>query len=84
MKDSREPKNYNEFSRRAAGRRAYNARRWCLRERRQVLVAELLCRLGGDYGVQAKIARVLKVSEATVSRDIKALHKQWRQESFGG
>jgi predicted transcriptional regulator len=71
--------NFNELSRRAAGRRAYNNHRQSLCEQRRVQVVDLLSRLGGRYGSQARIARMLKVSEATISRDMKVLHREWRK-----
>ena len=57
--------------RRAAGRNRYNAER---RERamfRRYEIAMILRDHGGiPYGIQARIARQLGVSESTVSRDI--------------
>lgn len=76
----------SEICRRASGRRAYNARRSLERERRLVRVTELLLRMGGAhriggrYGVQAQIARLLGVSESTISRDLQALQKEWQRQ----
>ncbi len=61
---------WGEVCRRASGRRAYNALRRdraMLRRRKVVL---LLRHYGRGHGVQARIARELGVSEATISRDI--------------
>jgi hypothetical protein len=67
-----EPKPFNEVCRRAGGRRAYNALRRDLKLFRRLDVTRLLLKYGHQRGVQARIATVLGVSEATVSRDVKA------------
>jgi hypothetical protein len=61
-----------EAFQRAGGRRAYNALRRDLKLFRRHDVAQLLLQYGYRRGVQARIAKALGVSEATVSRDIKA------------
>jgi hypothetical protein len=58
---------------RAGGRRRYHFTRRARAEVRRGQVAELLDRLGYRYGAQALIARRLGVSQATVSRDVRAL-----------
>lgn len=68
-------KPFNEVCHRAGGRRAYNALRRDLAAFRRLDVARMLLKYGLRRGVQARIARELSVSEATVSRDIqKALY----------
>lgn len=62
-----------EAFRRAGGRRAYNALRRIDVEIRRIDVMRLLRSYGFRHGVQARIARELAVSEATISRDIAAL-----------
>ena len=61
-------------SRRAGGRNRYNANRRIRAAIRRIHVAESL-RYSSvhDRGTQAALARELKVSEATISRDIKAI-----------
>jgi hypothetical protein len=64
--------------RRAGGRRRYNAGRRFLRNLRR---AQIVSRLAGTswlyarppHGLQAALARVLGVSPATISRDLRAL-----------
>ena len=58
--------------RRASGRR-YHAMRTLTRQLRMREVAHLLAAWGWGYGVQARIARQLGGSEATISRDIAEL-----------
>lgn len=53
-----------EASRRAGGRRAYNALRRDLKLFRRVEVTNLLVKYGLKRGVQARIGTVLGVSEA--------------------
>jgi hypothetical protein len=67
-----QPTSFNEVCRRAGGRRAYNALRRDRRLFRRVDVMRLLREYGYRRGVQARIATVLGVSEATISRDVKA------------
>src|ERR1035438_10290764 len=61
-------------SRRAGGRNRYNARRRVTAALRRIQVAESL-RYSSvhDRGTQAALARELKVSEASISRDVKAI-----------
>jgi len=66
------PTSSGEAFRRAGGRRAYNALRRDLKLFRRLDVAQLLLKYGCQWGVQARIARELGVSEAVVSRDVKA------------
>lgn len=69
----------DEVARRAAGRRLYNARRSEEREWRRLDVLAYLQERGWYHGLQAKIARELGVSEATISRDIASIlyTNQW-------
>jgi len=67
-----QPKAFSEVCHRAGGRRAYNALRRDLKLFRRRDVLELVLKYGHKRGVQARIATVLGVSEATVSRDISA------------
>jgi hypothetical protein len=60
--------------RRAGGRNRYNARRRITAALRRIHVAESLrYRSVHDRGTQAALARELRVSAATISRDIKAI-----------
>jgi hypothetical protein len=65
-------KPFTEVCRRAGGRRAYNALRRDLALFRRADVMRLLRKYGHERGVQARIAVLLGVSEATISRDVKA------------
>ena len=59
---------------RAGGRKHYNSCRQFMALHRRLQVSELLAQYGLlEHGVQARIARELKVSESTISRDIRAL-----------
>jgi hypothetical protein len=62
-----------EAAARAAGRRRYNALRRDRAQYRRIQVAELLLSGGWNYGAQARIAEELGVSDATISRDLKAI-----------
>jgi DNA invertase Pin-like site-specific DNA recombinase len=68
----------NSLSKRARGRKLYNSQRKLEVERRRLKVVELLDRMEGRPGAQARIARILEVSESTICRDLKALDKEWR------
>jgi len=70
-----QPTTWDAVCRRAAGRRAYNARRTEAALLRRVEVVGLYRRLGRRHGVQAEVARRLGVSQATVSRDLQALRE---------
>jgi predicted transcriptional regulator len=60
---------FDEICRRAGGRRRYNAARRKAADKCRSDVARMLCQYGRHKrGVQARIARELGVSEATVSR----------------
>jgi hypothetical protein len=65
-------------SRRAGGRRRYHALRRDLAMVRRSEVAKLVRAYGRQRGTQARIARELNVSEATISRDIASLLDQAR------
>jgi len=66
-----QPRPFSEVCHRAGGRRAYNALRRDLAGFRRLDVARLLLKYGCcKRGVQARIARELSVSQATVSRDV--------------
>src|SRR5207244_4881063 len=58
---------------RAGGRRRYNALRRDRADIRRIEVADRLATYGWTYGVQARIAEELGVSDATISRDLKAI-----------
>src|SRR2546421_12376788 len=62
----------SEVARRAGGRRRYNAWRQDMRQIRRRDVLLLLHKYGLRRGVQARIAKTLGVSEATITRDIQA------------
>lgn len=69
---------WEEVCRRASGRRYWNSVRRFRAVWRQIEVARLMLLLGPDYGpfqwgLQVRIARILEVSEATISRDVAAL-----------
>ena len=65
----------DEAFRRAGGRRAYNSWRGFMKILRRRDVARLVLEYGHRRGVQARIAAVLGVSEATITRDVAALNK---------
>jgi hypothetical protein len=69
------PTSIAEVSRRAGGRRAYNRRRQQMQASRRVAVLWYLLQWGPKRGVQAKIARMLRVDPSVISRDIKALSR---------
>ena len=66
--------------RRASGRRHYNATRQLQAKLRRAEVERLWVEAGCTYGAQARIARQLDVSEATISRDIQAIEQRWQHE----
>jgi hypothetical protein len=59
--------------RRAGGRRHFNSVRAAHAELRRARVAALLAALNFRYGAQAAIARRLRVSQSTISRDVRAV-----------
>lgn len=65
-------------ARRAGGRRRYNAQRKFVAEYRRTILRELLFAKGRlrERGVQAKLARDLGVSRATICRDIRVLLRE--------
>src|SRR5262245_46973112 len=67
------PTSWDEVCRRAAGRAKYHALRRLQRELRRSKVMDLLAKYGLVHGVQARISRELAVSQAVISRDVKAL-----------
>jgi hypothetical protein len=67
-----QPRPFSEVCHRAGGRRRYNTLRRHLKLFRRRDVMELVLKYGHQRGVQARIATVLGVSEATISRDIRA------------
>ncbi len=70
-----------EMQRRAGGRRHYNAvRRFRAELRRRHLAAWLRADAGGWSGQQARAARALGVSEATISRDLARMQAVWLEE----
>ena len=68
------PKSAAEAYRRAGGRRRYHARRRREAEERRARVAELVMQWGWVQGTQARIAREVGVSEATISRDMRRIY----------
>ena len=68
------PTDFDTVCRRAAGRRRYNAVRQFRAAYRQVEVIRLLRQYGlFTHGTQARIARELGVSRATICRDVAAI-----------
>jgi hypothetical protein len=72
----------NEVARRAGGRRRYNAQRQCAAMLRQLELLEHF-----EYvafflkrGTKAKAARLLGVSPATITRDVRALQAEMRRQ----
>lgn len=67
------PLTLEQVHRRAGGRRRYNFQREMAARARRERVCALLAKYGSKIrGVQARIARELGVSEATISRDVRA------------
>jgi hypothetical protein len=67
------PLTLEQAHRRAGGRRRYNFQREMAARARRERVCALLAKYGSKIrGVQARIARELGVSEATISRDVRA------------
>lgn len=73
------PKSAEEAYRRAGGRRRYHAQRRREAEERRARVAELVMQWGWVQGTQARIARELGVSEATISRDMRRIYLALRR-----
>jgi len=68
------PKNFEEACKRAAGRRRYLAQRQKAQWGRQIeVLGELQKSNWETYGLGRALARSLRVSEATISRDIRQL-----------
>lgn len=74
MSKIRVPKSAEEAHRRAGGRRRYHAQRRRAAEERRGRVAELIIQWGWMQGTQARLARELGVSEATISRDMRKIY----------
>jgi len=73
------PTTAEEVARRAAGRTHYNAWRKSMALRRRCEVSRLLTAQGAfRRGYQAKLARLLGVSRATVCRDVATLRREGR------
>lgn len=66
------PVSPDEANRRASGRRRYHAKRRIDRFFRRLKVLDRLRDEGLRFGAQARWARELGVSEATISRDVAA------------
>jgi hypothetical protein len=78
-----EPTSTDEAHARAAARRHYNALRREHAQQRRNQVLQLLGDYGGLHrGVQARIARQLGVSEATISRDLRAVLTGYDRHAF--
>jgi hypothetical protein len=72
------PKTFEEACKRAAGRRRYHAQRRCARDKRQLLIMDILVQLNWQhYGAGRILAEALSVDPATISRDIKYI-LEWR------
>jgi hypothetical protein len=69
----RQPTTWEEVTRRAAGRTRHNKVRQLRAALRRRQVLQLLGEIGWTYGSQARIARQLGCSEATISRDMAVL-----------
>jgi DNA invertase Pin-like site-specific DNA recombinase len=68
-----QPTTWEEVKKRAAGRYKYNALRQFHAALRRREVLKRLAAYGWTYGSQARIARELQCSEATISRDLAVL-----------
>jgi len=78
------PKTFEEACKRASGRRRYHAQRRRARDKRQLLVMDILLQLKWQhYGVGRILAEALSVDPATISRDIKDILK-WRASFLTG
>lgn len=78
------PNNFKEACRRAAGRRAYNRRRRLARQHRISAIILLQDKRPDVSG--RELARALKVSESTVSRDLKFIRRvrrDYARQSWG-
>jgi hypothetical protein len=65
----------------AAGRRRYNAARSLRRLVRRYKVVRLMRQyIGTGRSFQARIARQLAVSPATICRDVRSIHDDWRRD----
>jgi hypothetical protein len=72
------PKTFEDACKRAAGRRRYHAQRRRARDKRQLLIMDILMQLDWQhYGAGRMLAQALSVDPATISRDIKCILK-WR------
>ena len=67
------PTSWDEACRRASGRRWYNSVRQFRAAQRQAEVARRLRELALRRGAQARLARELGVSAATINRDVQVL-----------
>ena len=87
------PTSSDQANCRAGGRRHYNSWRQTCAAVRRVKVSRLLRRFSAEYarlgiaginqwGIQARIARKLGVSQATISRDIALLEQEWRTHHY--
>jgi DeoR/GlpR family transcriptional regulator of sugar metabolism len=68
----------DEINRRAGGRRKHQSMRRLRALLRRGEILELLKQTGFRRGAQAEIARTLKVSESTISRDFKDIRARFR------
>lgn len=69
------PSNFDEVRKRAAGRRRYHAERQAIQFKRRIKVLHAMENGTQGYGAGVKLARVLGVSLATISRDMAHWHK---------
>jgi hypothetical protein len=69
--------------RRAGGRRSYNLKRQLERDARRVAVTVLLRQYQQEgvrqHGIQARLARELDFSKATICRDMQSIRRNWLQ-----
>ena len=77
-KSWRRETDWDTVCRRAAGRRHYNALRQFHAALRRAEVERMWIEAGCAYGARARIARAIGVSEATISRDIRAIEERWK------
>jgi hypothetical protein len=76
---------FDQICRRAGGRRRYNLQREIAKDARRKKVERLLNEYGPKaWGVNARIAHELGVSEATISRDAQSIRlRNWVLENPG-
>ena len=63
----------NEASKRAGGRRRYNAWRRFLADERRIEIGRLLAQRGFGWGIQRQLAQEVGVHPSTITRDLKKM-----------